>query len=154
MRDPRELVAEIEAHPSLPDGSEERFAGYGVMGLPFSSEHLLVLRRFPASSVGPGYRSVWHRDPDRRWTFFQDVPSAQGCARYFGAAVAQVAIAKIDIDWGSPTQFAVTVIDGKRRLDWSVNLTSSGVTRAMNALGSLLPELSGGTDCSLPAWER
>ena len=32
------------------------------------------------------------------------------------------------------------VIDGKRRLDWSVNLTSSGVTRAMNALGSLLPE--------------
>lgn len=77
MRDPREVVAEIEAHPSLPEGSEERFAGYGVMGLPFSSGHLLVLRRFPASSVGPGYRSVWHRDPDRRWTFFQDVPSAQ-----------------------------------------------------------------------------
>ena len=67
-------------------------------------------------------------------------PVRAGCARYFGAAVAQVAIAKIDIDWGSPTQFAVIVIDGKRRLDWSVNLTSSGVTRAMNALGSLLPE--------------
>src|SRR5207248_4755244 len=27
---------------------------------------------FPASSIGPGYRSVWHRDPHGRWTVYQD----------------------------------------------------------------------------------
>jgi hypothetical protein len=137
---PRELVAEIEAHPSVPDGSEERFAGYGVMGLPFTSGHILAMRRFPASSVGAGYRSVWHRDPRGRWTFFQDVPPVQGCARYFGAAVAEVLTAKIDIDWSGPRQFSVTVTDDSRRLDWSVKLASSAITRLMNAVGSLLPE--------------
>ena len=44
----------------LPSGGEERFAGYGVMGLPFASGHVLAMRRFPASSIGPGYSSVWH----------------------------------------------------------------------------------------------
>jgi hypothetical protein len=137
---PRELVAEIEAHPSLPRGSQERFGGYGVMGLPFSSGHILAMRRFPASSIGPGYRSVWHRDPGGRWTFFQDALPGQACSRYFGAAVAEILTATIDVNWVGPRQFSVTVTDGGRRLDWSVTLTSSTITRAMNAVGSLLPE--------------
>ena len=132
-------MSEIEACPRLPKGSEERFAGYGVMGLPFGSGHILALRRFPASSVGPGHRSVWHRDPDGRWTFFQDVAPAHGCSRYFGSAVADVAVATIDIDWVGPTQFSVTVTDSSRRLDWSVTLTTSPVTRAISAIGSLVP---------------
>jgi hypothetical protein len=49
--DPRELVSELEASPRLPSGTNERFAGYGVMGSPFRSGHLLALRRFPASSA-------------------------------------------------------------------------------------------------------
>ena len=140
ISDPRELVAEIEASPRLPSGSEERFAGYGVMGLPFSSGHILAMRRFPASSVGPGYSSVWHRDPGGRWTFFQDLPSVNGCARYFSSAVTEVLTAAINIEWDGPRQLSVTVKDGNRRLDWSVTLTSSAVTRVMSALGSLLPE--------------
>ena len=55
---PRELVADLEAAPSLPAGSEERFNGYGVMGLPFASGHVLAMRRFPASSIGPGAGSI------------------------------------------------------------------------------------------------
>ena len=140
MNEPRDLVAEIEACPRMPTGSEERFVGYGVMGLPFGSGHILALRRFPASSIGPGYRSVWHRDPDGRWTFFQDVAPAQACSRYFGAAVAEVAAATIDIDWAGPRQFWVTVTDATRRLDWSVTLTTSLVTRAMSGIAALLPE--------------
>ena len=110
------------------------------MGLPFRSGHILGLRRFPASSIGPGYRSVWHRDPDGRWTFFQDVLPVHGCSRYFGPAVAEVAAATIDIEWVGPRQFSVTVTDATRRLDWSVTLTTSPITTAMSALGSLLPE--------------
>lgn len=139
-RDPRDFVDEVETSPRLPAGSDERFAGYGVMGLPFSSGHILALRRFPASSVGPGYRSVWHRDPGGRWTFFQDIPSSEGCARYFGAAVAEVLTATINIAWDGPTQFGVTVSDGGHRLDWSVMLTSSAVTRGMSAVGAVVPE--------------
>jgi hypothetical protein len=138
--DPRELVAEIEASPSLPGGSDERFSGYGVMGLPFGSGHILALRRFPASSVGPAYRAVWHRDPAGRWTFFQDVLPELGCARYFGASVAEVLPATIDIGWGGPRQLSVTVANGRRRLDWSVSLTSSLITKLMSVAGSRLPE--------------
>jgi hypothetical protein len=108
--------------------------------LPFTSGHLLPMPRFPASSVGPGYRSVWHRAPDGRWTFFQDVPSAQGCTRYFGAAVADVVDATIDIDWTDPRDFSVAVATSDRRLDWQVGLTSSTATKLMNAVGSTLPE--------------
>jgi hypothetical protein len=139
-REPRDLVAEVEAQPRLPDGPGERFMGYGVMGLPFRSGHLLALRCFPASSIGPGYRSVWHRAPDGRWIFFQDVPSAQGCARYFGADVAEVATSEIAIDWHGPWGFSVGVTDDRRRLDWSVKLAPSPTTRTMNRMTSLVPE--------------
>jgi len=44
---PRDLVARLEAAPSMPPGSAERFNGYGVMGLPFRSGHILALRRPP-----------------------------------------------------------------------------------------------------------
>jgi hypothetical protein len=63
--EPRDLVDRLEASPQLPAGSEERFNGYGLMGLPLASGHILAMRRFPASSVGPGYTSVWHRGPER-----------------------------------------------------------------------------------------
>jgi hypothetical protein len=138
--DPRRLVSELEAAPMLPSGTGERFAGYGVMGLPFRSGHLLALRRFPASSVGPGYRSVWHRDPHGRWTFFQDVAPGVACTRYFGAGVDEVVQAAIDIEWMTSDDLSVTVVGGGHRLDWRMSLTSSNATRLMNSLGSVLPD--------------
>ena len=68
MQSPRTLVESVERNPALPSGPEERFAGYGVMGVPFSSGYILALRHFPASSVGPGYTSVWIREPAGVWT--------------------------------------------------------------------------------------
>src|SRR5689334_16071506 len=70
---PREIVQQIEATPVLPGGGGDRFTGYAVMGLPFRSGHVLALRRFPASSIGPGYTSVWHRDPRGDWTFYSTI---------------------------------------------------------------------------------
>ena len=58
MQSPRSLVEPMEQNRALPPGPEERFAGYGVMGVPFSSGYVLALRHFPSSSVGPGYTSV------------------------------------------------------------------------------------------------
>ena len=58
----------MQDQPRLPEGDDERFTGYGVMGMPFASGHYLALRDMVASSVGPAYRAIWHRDPEGRWT--------------------------------------------------------------------------------------
>ena len=137
MREPAEIVEHLERRSELPPGSEERFSGYGVMGLPFRSGHVLGLRRFPASSIGPGYRSVWHRDPEGRWTFYQDQPAELACTRYFGSAVDEVHEGTIRIDWTGPRGFHVRAGDGD--LDWTVEVSSTPVTRLLNAVGSALP---------------
>ena len=63
MKTPARLASNAEAHPVLPPGSCERVSGYGVMGLPFSSGHVLGLRRWTAASIGDAFTSIWHRDP-------------------------------------------------------------------------------------------
>jgi hypothetical protein len=135
MREPAAMVEDIERRSEPPPGTEERFFGYGVMGLPFTSGHVLGLRRFPASSIGPGYRSVWHRDPHGRWTFYQDQPAELACTRYFGSAVDEVREGPIRIDWSGPRSFDVRAGD----LEWTVEVGSTPVTRLFNAAGGVLP---------------
>lgn len=137
MREPAQVVEDLERHSELPPGSEERFFGYGVMGLAFRSGHVLGLRRFPVSSIGPGYRSVWHRDPNGRWTFYQDQPAELACTRYFGTRVDEVREGPVRIDWTGPRRFEVSAGGGD--LEWVVELGSTPVTRLLNRVGSLLP---------------
>ena len=135
--EPREIIQKIEKSASLPPGKGDRFAGYAVIGLPFRSGHVLALRRFPASSVGPGYTSVWHRSPAGNWTFYSTVPPEQGCSRYFGGQIQQDVVGPIDIVWIGPAQFRVLIGDALR---WEVTLTESLLSRLMNALARLVPE--------------
>lgn len=114
----------------------DHFAGYAVIGLPFQSGHVLALRRFPESSIGPGYTSVWHRDPDGAWTFYSTIAPELGCARYFGREIAQNVVAPIEIEWQSPAGFTVNI---GTTLCWTVNLTESLSTRFMNRVAALLP---------------
>jgi hypothetical protein len=134
---PREIIQNIEKSASLPPGKGDRFAGYAVIGLPFRSGHVLALRRFPASSVGRGYTSVWHRSPAGNWTFYSTVPPEQGCARYFGAEIHRNIVAPIDIVWTGPARFRVLIGDV---LDWVVTLQESPLSRLMNAAARLVPE--------------
>jgi hypothetical protein len=134
---PRRLVEQLEAGPSLPAGSDERFNGYGVMGLPFTSGHILALRRFAASSVGPGYTSVWHRAPAGEWVFYATVSPEQSCPRFFGILASDSIQTEISITWVTPFSFHVTV--PAVSLDWEVELGSTAPTRLMSAAGRLLP---------------
>ena len=138
MTEPRALVENLESGVELPEGAEERFAGYGVMGLPFASGHVLGLRRFPASSIGPGYTSLWHRDAEGRWSFYQDVEAQQSCPRYFGRAIAEAAQGEVEIRWTGPRSFSVEV-RGDHRVSWDVSLASSPATRIMSFVGALMP---------------
>lgn len=138
MTEPRDLAEAAERSQPRFRGEKEQFAGYGVMGLPLSSGHILGLRRFPASSVGPGYTSVWHRTPDRRWTFYTDVEPLQSCNRFFGSEVERVETTEIDIAWNGPRSFSVRAPG--RAVEWDVELTSTLVTQVMNGIGRLLPD--------------
>lgn len=127
-----------QAHPAqlLPTGSCERFAGYAVMGMPFSSGHYLAFRRFPASSVGPGYHAVWLRSPDGRWTFHADQPAEFSCARYFGAGFSEVHRSLVAIHWADPWQLEVEV---PGVVQWELEFATTGATSAATAMARHMP---------------
>jgi hypothetical protein len=137
MKEPGDLVSANDSF-TIPEGGGDRFAGYAVMGLPFSSGHVLALRCYETSSVGSAYTSVWHRDPDGRWTFHQNVAPEQSCPRYFGAAISENTTEPIRIEWTGPREFRVTV-EAPGEIDWYVRLEPTPVTRLMNAAANAIP---------------
>ncbi|HZQ32048.1 MAG TPA: hypothetical protein VFB19_09960 [Mycobacterium sp.] len=135
---PREAALAVHEHPTLPSGDDERVVGFGVMGLPFASGHYLALRDFPAATFGPGYRSVWHRDPDGTWTFYATTPGTQSCSRYFGSATPNDAVqCDIDLDWLSPWSLLVRI---PGLLEWQVDTAATAATGLMSRIGRRLPE--------------
>jgi hypothetical protein len=143
MKEPRDF-AQSAGRFAISHGGGDRFSGCAVIGLPFSSGHVLALRRVEASSIGPAYTSVWHRDPDGRWGFHQDVAADQSCPRYFGAAISENTTEPIRIDWTGPREFRVT-LDAPGEIVWDVRLAPALATRMMNAAASAMP---------LSWWER
>lgn len=132
------LAAQAERRNDPPAGEGERFAGYGVMGVPFASGHVLAMRRFPASSVGPAYSSVWHRDANGRWEFWQDQVDEFACPRYFSRALAASRRCAIGLDWPAEATMRLEVPDVD--LEWTISMAASPGTRALSVVGSLLPD--------------
>lgn len=137
MATPATAAADTEK-ADLPAGGGERFAGYGVMGLPFVSGHVLGLRRFPASSIGPAYTSVWHREPGGRWVFWQDQRDELSCARYFSSALSETRNVDIEVSW--PDEATLRVVVPEVDLTWTASLASTPVTRALSAVGRVMPD--------------
>ncbi len=138
MQDVRQLVERVEREPQLPAGQGERFQGYGVMAAPFRSGHLLAMRRFAASSIGPGYTCVWYRSPAGRWTFWCDRPPMQACPRYFGSALGGAVETDILVDWDGPDNLQIVV--PAVGLVWSMHLRQTTATRVLNRMAALMPE--------------
>jgi len=135
---PRAAVDAITVHPVLPAGTDERVAGFGVMGLPFRTGHYLAFRHFPASSFSPAYGSVWHRDPAGTWTFYATTPAELSCSRYFSSATTVPAVqCDIAMTWTGPWSLAITI---PGLLEWTVDMTDTPATRTMSRLGRSLPE--------------
>lgn len=139
MRNVRNLVAQAEEHPELPPGDDERFSGYAVMSLPFSSGYVLGLRRFPVTSVGPAYTSVWLRTPTDAWTIYTNVDAAVSCPRYFGSALEATSVHDIAITWTDDESFEVSIGD-EVDLRWHVRLGATPVTRVMSSFTHALPD--------------
>jgi hypothetical protein len=145
---PRQAVETVVAGPRIPDGDDERFVGYGVMGMPFASGHYLGLRDMVASSVGPAYRAIWHRDPQGRWTIHTTAAPELTCPRYFGAATASAVVPDIDVAWRDDRTLQVTMGDD---LSWRIELAPTAATRMMTAMGGLLPDAGWNSDAVLGA---
>jgi hypothetical protein len=109
MREPAQFARQSEESPALADGACDRVSGYAVMGLTFRSGHVLGLRRWTTSSAGEAFTSIWHRDPDGRWTFYESARSEIACTRYFGADVARARVESIRLDWEGPRRLCQSI---------------------------------------------
>ena len=134
---PQHAVADTEVDPRLARGNDERFTGYGVMGVPFSSGHYLVLRDMLATSLGTPYRAIWHRDPVGLWTIYTTVDPNVSCPRYFGSATAVEQVDAVDVAWQD--EWTVDVTMGTR-LSWRLKLAATPATRIMTSMAGVMPE--------------
>ena len=140
---PRDLAFAMEGHRMVPEGSGERFAGYGILGLSFASGHVLAFRRITASSLGLPYTTVWHRDPGGTWTLFGDVEPGMSCPRYFGKAIQRVVLQGMELSWDGSLEVSLRIPEV--RLQWGMRLARDASTVGLSAGGRLLPG---------PLWER
>lgn len=136
-----DLAAELTNLPAhrgeAPWPDHEYVRGWGVMGLPLDSGHYLALRVFPENDFAP-YKTVWHRDPEGRWSIFVDGPRFDtACPRYYGAACTRVELATIDLAWTGPMSLHITV--DTARLDWTLDAAEPPGLRALNAMSARLP---------------
>jgi hypothetical protein len=135
---PRNAAEAAAASPGLPPGDDERFTGYGVMGLPFGSGHYLAFRCWPHNSIGAGYRAVWHRDPGGTWTFYATEPPERSCARYLSAATTSEPVTcAIDASWTGPGSLRVAIAGGV--LNWDIDISATAATRFMTASAATMP---------------
>jgi len=133
----RHIIQTLDRDAPLPDGTGDRFSGYAIVGLPFQSGHVLALRRFTASTIGPGYTSVWHRNPSGDWTFYSTVAPDLSCARYFGGQIRHNVLTPIDITWKDAMRFRVAV---GTTIGWQVTLGTSLTSRLLNRIADVIPE--------------
>ncbi len=136
--EPRDYAEQLERAPELPAGADERFQGYGVMGAPFTSGHVLGMRRFTASSVGPGYTSVWHRDPTGAWTFYADTDPLHACTRYFGSDVRRAVECPIELSWPKPRTLQIRIESAG--FTWEAEFASTRATRMLNTMARFMPD--------------
>jgi hypothetical protein len=118
----------------------EYVKGWGVMGLPFDSGHVLALRIFPENDFGP-YKSLWHRDPEGNWSIHVDGPRLDtACPRYYGAACKQTGFAHLELTWTGPATLQVTM--DEPALQWTLTASSTTSLDLLNTLSAAMPMAS------------
>lgn len=136
---PREAARALEhsRHHGGSDAGADHIAGYGLMGLAFDSGHIVAFRCFTTSSIGPPYRSIWHRHPDGRWVIHTNVEPARACPRYFAPALDSFHVDDIDITWSGPAD--VSIAAPGARLHLALRLAATPMTRLLGTVAGTLP---------------
>lgn len=150
-RSPQAAAEATERLARLPDGTDERFVGYGVIGLTWSSGHVLGLRRWPASSIGPAYTSIWHRTPNGQWQLYSDAKEQQSCSRYISRMVSASRVSPIRLTWLTPHRLLITV--DAEGLVWELAFHSTLATLALGIARAWMSETVAASDAMLRAFE-
>lgn len=138
MADPAKMARRAPGKPLRARPGRDDVRGLAVVGLPFASRDILCLRRFPSSSFGPGYDSIWHRAPTGEWTVYTSVAPELSCPRFIGAAVSRVVRTAIEIEWTGPRALSVRIPEAN--LEWEMRLGGTPITWLMNLMMSAMPE--------------
>jgi hypothetical protein len=149
MRAPRDVIADLATAAPRPRAGRERFTGFAVMGLPFTSGHVLGLRSWVSSSIGPPYTSVWHRDPDGGWSFWSTAAPSVSCTRYTGELSDDTRRSAIEVEWSAPDRMVVRSTDPA--LEWHLIFGTTTANRALSAVARSLPRAVLGRDAVLRA---
>jgi hypothetical protein len=137
MREPAEIVNRSPKKPLRARPGRDDVEGFAVVALPFASGDILCLRRWPVSTFGPGYTSVWHRSPAGAWTVYTTIAPELSCPRFVGAAISRAVETPIALEWTGPSALSVRVPAAELR--WEMRFESTPITRLMNAMMALLP---------------
>ena len=152
MPDPRSVIEKLKSSPTLPKRADECFTGYVVMGLTFRSGHVLGLRKWAASSIGPAYTAVWHRSPDDEWTTYSDLTPQLACSRYIGAQLQSTHETRIIVTW--PEEFRLHIAIPEAQLEWDIEVAPTLATRFMNSVARIIPQAAWGNKAFLSALSR
>jgi hypothetical protein len=136
MAEPAEM-AETPGPPLRARPGRDDVQGLAVIGLPFASRDILCLRRFPRSSFGPGYTSIWHRAPTGDWTVFTSVAPEVSCPRFIGSAISRAIETPIELDWTGPRALRVWI--PAVALHWEMQLARTPITWMMNLMMAAMP---------------
>lgn len=138
MLDLASQLADLPARVGQPPWpGYEYVKGWGVFGLPFDSGHVLALRVFPENDFSP-YRTLWHRDPEGRWSIYVDGQRLDtACPRYYGQACTHVGYATISLEWTGPAALRITMAEPA--LEWTLMARQTSMLRVMNTLSPRLP---------------
>jgi hypothetical protein len=130
----------------------EYVKGWGVFALPFDSGHVLALRVFPENAFAP-YASLWHRDPQGRWSIYVDGPRLDtACPRYFGAACGYTGRRQLDLHWVGPATLHVRMESPS--VDWLLTATQTPTLALLNAIHGALPMSTWRSPALIGARER
>jgi hypothetical protein len=136
--DPRSAANRLERHRHIAgDERIERHAGYTLPALSFESGHVLGMLRATASSIGPPYVTIWHRDPRYRWTLHTNVAPARSFLRCFGAALDDVRVDEIALGWRGPNDLSVTLRHA--RISLALRLGATTLTRLLGIASRSAP---------------
>ena len=149
---PQYQAENVERRARVTASEYERFVGYAVLGQRFESGHVLALRRWPASSIGPAYTSIWHQLPTGTWRMYSNAPAEQSCARYTDSAMHDLVQAPIRLTWTDPYRLQIDLRNVG--LEWEIDFRRSWMTSAFNASRLVLPDAALAAKPALRALER
>jgi hypothetical protein len=118
-------------------GSAAHFTGYGLLSLTLESGDVISFSRVVASSMGPPYTCVWHRDVAGRWRFHVNIAPSRSCLRFLAPAACDVRVGDISLVWKSRLELSLDIRDA--RLHVGLRLATDVVMQALGAAAILVP---------------